>query len=288
MTKFWIRELYNVIKGVVKLIIYLDVLLIENFIVNLFLICITSDTMKIKLKVTNAILSAVFATSYVMVILIPKLNVFNAIYIKIPLVMVFMIIAFKKLDIGFILKSSAIYIIYSMLLSGLCFFIGINNINIMDQNRTLESFSYKYILMSMMILYIFINRIINFIKDRYIVDNLIYSVEIFYKGKVKSFKGFLDTGNELREPATDLPVIIVERGALGDITLEDKERYMIPYEVVNGSKGRLQGFKPEYIKLYYNKDEKVSIKPIEAIICICDNSLSKGGEYSALLSRGIL
>lgn len=288
MTKFWIRELYNVIKGVVKLIVYLDVLLIENFIVNLFLICITSDTMKIKLKVTNAILSAVFATSYVMVILIPKLNVFNAIYIKIPLVMVFMIIAFKKLDIGFILKSSAIYIIYSMILSGLCFFMGINNINIVESKNTLESFSYKYIIMSMMILYIFINRIINFIKDRYVVDNLIYSVEIFYKGKVKSFKGFLDTGNELREPATDLPVIIVERGALGDITLEDKERYMIPYEVVNGSKGRLQGFKPEYIKLYYNKDEKVSIKPIEAIICICDNSLSKGGEYSALLSRGIL
>ncbi len=271
-----------------KLIVYLDVLLIENFIVNLFLICITSDTMKIKLKVTNAILSAVFATSYVMVILIPKLNVFNAIYIKIPLVMVFMIIAFKKLDIGFILKSSAIYIIYSMILSGLCFFMGINNINIVESKNTLESFSYKYIIMSMMILYIFINRIINFIKDRYVVDNLIYSVEIFYKGKVKSFKGFLDTGNELREPATDLPVIIVERGALGDITLEDKERYMIPYEVVNGSKGRLQGFKPEYIKLYYNKDEKVSIKPIEAIICICDNSLSKGGEYSALLSRGIL
>ncbi len=270
------------------MIVYLDVLLIENFIVNLFLICITSDTLKIKLKVTNAILSAIFATSYIIVMFIPKLNIFNAIYIKIPLVMLFMIIAFKKLDIEFILKSSAIYIIYSMILSGLCFFIGINNINIIESNNYLEGFSYKYILMSMMVLYIFINRIVNFIKDRYIVDNLIYSVEIFYKGKVKSFKGFLDTGNELREPVTDLPVIIVERGALGDISLEERDKYMIPYQVINGCKGRLQGFKPEYIRLSYNKDEKASIKPIEAIICVCDNPLSKGGEYSALLSRGIL
>ncbi|MBU5590920.1 sigma-E processing peptidase SpoIIGA [Clostridium sp. MSJ-4] len=270
------------------MVVYLDVLIIENFIVNLFLIFITSDTLRVKVKVVNAIIAAVVATSYLFVMFVPKLSAFNSIYIKIPLVIVFMVVSFARLDLAFILKASIVYIIYSMILSGLCFFIGINNINFIDSKNPLDSFSYKYILMAIMILYIILNRTIGFIRDRAIVDNLIYSIEVVHEGKIKGFKGFLDTGNELREPVTNLPVIIVYKEALGNISISEKDKYRIPYKVVNGYKGNLEGFKPESVRLFYNKNQKISIKPIEAIICLCDNPLSEGGEYAALLSRGIL
>ena len=48
-------------------------------------------------------------------------------------------------------------------------------------------------------------------------------------------RAFLDTGNELREPATNLPVLIVERDIFYDINLSKYDKFYIPYKVINGT-----------------------------------------------------
>lgn len=267
------------------MIIYADVLLIENFIVNFFLLTLTANTLRVKRNILNTSGASLLGALYTFTILIPSLKIFTSIFFKILMVFLFTAITFKRVDFKFLFKSSIVYIGYSMLLSGMCFFMGISNINFIEEGKGLTEFSYKYILLSMMILYIVCERIIYFIRDRSVIDKLIYPIEICINNQYKKINAFLDTGNELREPATNLPVIIVEKDLFYDLSIPDKNKFYIPYKVVNGSKGRLEGFKPESIKIYFDKD-RIQFK--EAIVCLCDEKLSDGKEYKALLSRGII
>ena len=174
----------------------------------------------------------------------------------------------------------------SFMFVGICFFFALtqNNYDI-TKAFTIERYSSKYFLFSGIIIYIFLSRLIPYIRDRISLTNLIYDLEMNIDGEIISIRGFLDTGNELREPVSTLPVIIAEKNYFSHIKLEGKSLFNIPYKVINGCNGMMLGFKVKNIKIY-NKSSNILIK--DAIICFCDKNLSENGDYEALLSRGIM
>jgi stage II sporulation protein GA (sporulation sigma-E factor processing peptidase) len=123
-----------------------------------------------------------------------------------------------------------------------------------------------------------------YIKDRKELSSLIFTVDIVNNHLEKKVLAFLDTGNELREPVTNLPVMIIEKKHFNDFYINKEDAFHIPYQVVNGSVGKMLGFKPEYIKIHYGKE----IRQREVIIALCENKLSNLNDYNALLSRGII
>ena len=129
-----------------------------------------------------------------------------------------------------------------------------------------------------------LHRIVIFVKDRKEILNFIYDVDIVFGEKKKRIKAFLDTGNELREPVTNLPVMIVEKDILSDINIKSKEVFYIPFKVVNGSGGLLKGFKPADVNICKNN----IFEKTELIVAVCDTKLSDLNDYNALLSRGII
>ncbi|GAA0734612.1 sigma-E processing peptidase SpoIIGA [Clostridium oceanicum] len=261
------------------MVIYLDVLIFQNFIVNLFLLVVTSQTLKISKKILSYVLAAFLGSLYVLVIIYPSLNFFSSIIFKILVAFFIVWIAFRKNNIFFNLKATAIYICYSMIIAGICIFMECSY-NSSSFNIIIGNFSYKKLLMALMILYIVASKVVWFIKDRKDISQFIYDVNIVLNNRITKVKAFLDTGNELREPATNLPVIIVDREVFLNINLDDYDKFYIPYSVINGHSGNLKGFKPEGI---YIGDEKK-----QAIIGISEEKLSSIKDYQALLSRGIV
>ena len=146
------------------------------------------------------------------------------------------------------------------------------------------NFPYEWLFISLMVLYITIDRLVIYVKDRNKVFTLIYDVDIVFRNKSKTVRAFLDTGNELREPATNLPVVIVEKSVFENVNLEGMDKFYIPYRVINGKCGKLQGFKPDVVKINFGQE----IKYREVIIAICKDKLSKFDDYHALLSRGVI
>ncbi len=265
------------------MVIYLDVLLFENLIVNLFLLHVTARTVRIKVKFRYMLFAATIGSMYVMTLLYPKLRVFSTVPFKIVVAMIIILLTFRKINVLFNLKALAIFILYSMLLAGICIFIQFNQgYNI--QYSAIINFSYKKLMVSLMIIYMLIERIIVYIKDRKNLSLLIYSVDIILKDSKKNVKAFLDTGNELREPATNLPVIIVEKSIFYDVNLSSYDIFYIPYKVVNGQGGSLQGFKPECVKISEGKNSVDK----EVIVAFCEGHLSDINDYQALLSRGVI
>ncbi|MBU3111397.1 sigma-E processing peptidase SpoIIGA [Clostridium lacusfryxellense] len=267
------------------MIVYVDVLIFVNFIVNLFVLHVTVQTLRKKVKLMWMCISSFVGSLYVLTVVYPKLKYLTYLPFKILIMIVMIVIVFREKNILFTIKASLIFLLYSILLAGMCLFIQMNNSNNMSLNLIIIDFPYEKLMLSIMVIYILIYRIMIFIGDRKKISTLIYTIDIVNKNYKKTIKAFLDTGNELREPATNLPVLIVERDVLGDIITEKNNTFLIPYTVVNGTSSKFKGFKPEYINIHIDKK---NIETRDVIIAFCEYKLSKDNDYNGLMSRGIL
>jgi stage II sporulation protein GA (sporulation sigma-E factor processing peptidase) len=265
--------------------VYVDVLLLQNFIVNLFLLYIVMQTIRIRAKLRNMILSAALGAAYVLTLILPELKILTVLPVKIIMafIMIFVILGAKNLWQVF--KASVLYIIYSMLLCGFIVFIELNKGTSWLTALNTMNFTYKSTVIALMLLYIILHRCISYVRDRNTIHNFTYIIEVGMDNFNAKIKAFLDTGNELKEPVTNLPVIIIERDILQGIQLGNDSKLYIPYKVINGATGRIEAFKPTYVKLYVDEDK---FEYINAVIGLCDGHLSDVNDYNALLSRGIL
>ncbi|QAT40117.1 sigma-E processing peptidase SpoIIGA [Clostridium sp. JN-9] len=265
------------------MIIYLDVILFENFIVDFFLLYITLQTIKLRPVIKYLIISSTLGSLYVLTLLIPGLKVLSGFAGKLAAGFIMTFIAVRKKDFFFLLKAYCIFIIYTMLLAGICTF----NSSSEFANITvgvIYNFSYKKLMISIMIMYLIIHRTVTFIKDRKAMTNFIYTIDIQFNQNLKSVKAFLDTGNELREPVTNIPVIIAEQNVLNGIDTDNFSKYYIPYKLVDGNEGNLFGVKPSSIIVHMNGINN----RVDGIIAVTSSKLSKSGDYNALLPRNII
>jgi stage II sporulation protein GA (sporulation sigma-E factor processing peptidase) len=170
-----------------------------------------------------------------------------------------------------------------MLLAGLIVFITtqINEQYMLE----LKNLNLRTIFLCIMGLYIVMSRIVLYVKDKRSLSKYIYKVNIKVKDDEVQVVALLDTGNELREPVTNLPVLIIERSIFPNNKIDHYERIYIPYQSVNNSKNLMEGFIPEGVKIFLDDEEFVYKK---AVVAFCNNNLNNENEYNALLSRGIL
>jgi stage II sporulation protein GA (sporulation sigma-E factor processing peptidase) len=266
------------------MVINIDVLIIENIMVNYFLLYITSQTIRIKTNFKRVILPSTLGGLYVVTMVFPKLKLLTTLPFKLLIAVIMIIIMLRVKDLILNIKALLIYILYSMMMAGICFFIEISGNSNAVYNRILLNFSYKELMLVVILLYVLINRMVIYIRDRKQLLSLTYIVEIVDKESQKLVTALLDTGNELREPATNLPVMILERSYIEHFQIGNDERLYIPYKVVNGQGGMLLGFKPDYI-IIHNGSE---MKRRDVVVAFCDGKLSDLNDYNALLSRGII
>jgi len=137
-------------------------------------------------------------------------------------------------------------------------------------------------------------------------ERLIYPVDITYGGVTVGVTALADTGNSLKDPITDAPVIIAEFAALSKClpenvkTLFEGNRQddlheilhyvegtafasrirLLPFSSVGQESGTLIGFKPD--------SAKTDKREISAIIGICNSKLDANGDYNALIPPDIL
>ena len=147
-------------------------------------------------------------------------------------------------------------------------------------------------------------------KNKLTSNNIFYNIHVEIEGKQIEARAMIDTGNMLKEPITNTPVIILEHtllyeiipkdilnnideilvGNFGNIRDEVKEKYMnklkfIPFSSIGKANGMLLGIKADKLKIE-NEEETKEIDKI--ILAIYNKSLTKRGEYRALLGINII
>lgn len=265
--------------------VYIDIYLLENIIINLFLLLLTFKLLRLDYKKKNLYLSSLLGGIYALVIFC-NVKIFSSIGVKVLVPAIMIYISMKNRNFKIAFKSLIVFFMLSFMLSGLCFgTIQMQNTYLIGQEFIIKNNSAKFIVLSAALIFIFITRIVDLLKDRAIVKNLLYDIYITEGKRTVLVKGFLDTGNELREPVTNLPCIIVENSYFNQFEVDDDKKFIIKYDTIN-EVGEVKGFKGQNIMI--RNEELNTWRKVEAVVCGCERKLSKDDEFQALLSRGIV
>ncbi|WP_244833248.1 sigma-E processing peptidase SpoIIGA [Clostridium sp. BJN0001] len=265
------------------MIVYVDVLFLENFIVDLAVIYITLRLSGININMKRILASSLIGGLYTCTLLFEIINIFSHPPFRILMTCFIVYIASGIKRISQIIKMTIVFFMVSFLISGfsLALYFTFVSYKIGDK-LTITKFSIKLLLLSVLIIYILTDRIYYYIKNRMVVQNCIYTIK-FQLNKKYIVKAFLDTGNELTEPVTNLPCVLIEDDILNE-EMEGKKFYYISYSTIDNN-GKIKGFKVNNMVLTDSKNRNTVI---DVILCPCRQKFSKCNDFNALLSRGIL
>lgn len=133
-------------------------------------------------------------------------------------------------------------------------------------------------------------------------------VKVYNDGNEKNVRAMIDTGNLLKDPITNSPVIIIEKGSLinilpkellentkniidGEYEFDDEYfKYaskfrVLPFTSLGKQNGMLLGFKVDRIETEINDEEIVRD---DVIVGIYDKKLSSKKQYECLIGLNLV
>ena len=286
--------------------IYLDVIFLENIVINYIMLYVTGIISKAQIKQKRLFLGALIGAVYSIIYYLFRLKIYSSFIIKIILSIVIIYVAFKSTNFKDLLKKILLFYLSSFVFGGAAIAIiyMVNSQNITIQNGVLVgSYTLRTVLIGIVVAYftiIFAFKIIKISKK-----DLICDIEVTLNNKIIKTKALIDTGNLLKEPITNLPVIVMEHTLLYDVMPKEilnnveeilggdffkipehmKEEYssklkVIPFSSLGKQNGMLLGIRAENLIINLNEEKR---KIDKVVVGIYNKSLTKNGEYRSLL-----
>lgn len=192
---------------------------------------------------------------------------------KIIISILMIVISFGYKNFNYTFKNFIYLYMNSMVLGGVLYFLNVEfsykQVGLIFINNGLSINFIFLVITSPIIIYTYIKQI-KILKNNY---NSYYDISIFINNISYNYKAFLDTGNNLFDPVSLKPVILVDK------PLPVSKFFYIPYKVVNNS-GIIKCFKPD--KVIINNKEVRNV-----LIAITDNKIKIDG-VDCLLNKKIL
>lgn len=155
--------------------------------------------------------------------------------------------------------------------------------------------------------FLIINIAFKLVKNRLNIEDIFCNVKVCNNGNEQKVKAMIDTGNSLKDPITNSPVIIVEKNSLRNILPEEildnthsiingqyefSEEYLkyasrfrvLPFTSLGKQNGMLLGFKVDKIETEINDEEIIRD---DVIVGIYDKKLSSKKQYECLIGLNI-
>lgn len=286
-------------------VIYVDVLISVNLIVSYFILLATAKVLKFNLKRKRIILASILASLYSLYIFVPKINIFLSFFIKLLMSLSIVSVAFGVKNKKRLLKSLACFYSSSFgfcgVIFGLWYIVSSDNL-IVKNGVVYIDISPTFLLVATILSYIVI-RIINIIVGRQNPKDLYCNLELKNDNHSSQIRAKVDTGNTLREPFSNIPVIIAEYKYIKEIMPKDflvffdevypipnKKLYpalsnnfrLVPFKAVS-SEGILPAFKPD--KIIISSDGSKLER--EAYIAVCSSG-NIGPDFEALVNPELI
>lgn len=288
--------------------IYIDVVLIENLLMNYIILFATGVILKIKIKHIRLILASLIGAIYTIIAYISALRIYSNIFLKFILSLIIIYIAFNPKSVKKLFKFTLIFYLTSFVFGGAAFaliYIVKPQDILRNNGLVLNTNSLKTIFISAIIAFAIIIIGFKVVKNKISAKDMYCNIKIILHQKEIETKAMIDTGNFLREPITNTPVIVVEHtllydcmpkeilnhletilgGDFSEIPDKVREEYIlrlkvIPFSSLGKQNGMLLGIKADKVIIKSDEEEKENDN---VIIGIYNKSLTKRGEYRALL-----
>jgi len=298
---------------VVKITIYLDIIFLENLIMNAIILYATAIILKIRPKTMRVIASSAIGSIYAIIIYVTEIEIYTSIISKAILAIIMIYVAFNPQNIKKMWKQVAIFYLTSFVFGGvtlyLIYYIKPQEI-LMKNGMFVGDYVLKVIMLGAIVAFITIKISLKIIKTKISPKDMYCKIRFRLNEKIIETKAMIDTGNLAKEPITNTPVVIVEStllenalpfqilnniekilcGDLSQITEEIKGKYIskfrcIPFSSLGKQNGMLLGIRVNEIEVETEDEKKITNN---VIIGIYDKSLTKRGEYRALIGIELL
>lgn len=288
--------------------IYIDVIIIENIVMNYIILYATALISKCKIRNIRILFSSLIGAMYAILQYIYNIQIYYNIIGKIFLSAVMVYIAFKPNDIKKVCKILLLFYLTTFTFGGvatyLIYVLKPQDI-IMKNGMYVGTYVLKVIFLGAILGTIILIVSFKFSKNKLTKKDMICKIKIKMNGKEIVLNSMIDTGNMLKEPITGVPVVVVEKSVLYDLIPKEilnntesilggdfrkipdkiKEEYIsklkiIPFSSLGRQNGMLVGIRPEKVQVLNEQSEE---EEKDVIIGIYNKSLTKRGEYNALL-----
>ncbi len=288
--------------------IYIDIVLMENLIMNYIILLAVGIILKTKIKYIRILISSFIGAIYAIFAYISTLEIYSTILTKILLSIIMIYIAFYPQNIKLMCKQLLIFYLTSFVFGGaafsLLYFIRPQDV-LMKDGVLLGTYPLKAVMLAGIVGFVVIVIAFKIVKSKISKKDMFCKLIIKFNNKKIETKAMIDTGNLLKEPITNTPVIVVEHtllygiipkeilnnlnqilgGDFNNVPDDIRNEYSlklkaIPFTSLGKQNGMLLGVKVDEIELIDNQD---SYKTDKVIIGIYNKSLTKQGEYRALV-----
>lgn len=253
--------------------IYLDLVLILNFIFDFLLLTSVSMFLRRNVSLTKLIIGA-FIGSLSIFVLFLNINSIELFFIKIFISIIMCLITFSYRNFKYTLKNLFYLYTTSMILGGVLYFLNIEfsykQVGLVFYHNGISINVVVLIILSPIILY-FYTKQIKELKNNY---SNYYKVKIKMDKHIIKCNGFLDTGNKLKDPYMHKPVIILDKRKIV-FDINEFEMILVPIITASGT-SLMKCYKADYIDIdgigiKYNfligiMDEKIMIDGVDVIL----------------------
>lgn len=291
------------------MIIYIDIVLIENIFMNYIILFATSSISKVEPKVIRIFIASFLGGIYAVISYISGLEVYQTLILKIILSIAMVYIALVPKSLKKCLKQLIIFYLTSFTFGGtafaLLYFIKPSEI-LIKNGMYIGTYPIKIAILGGILGFAIIIIAFKVVKGRITSKNMYCKIKIRLLGKEILSTAMIDSGNLLKEPISGNPVIVTETEVLQEILPETileninkiikgqvKELNMeyanklrvIPFTALGTPNGILLGMKADNVTIYY-EDEIIENR--KAIIGLYNNKLSKTGKYTSLIGISLI
>ncbi len=283
--------------------IYIDILISVNLFINYFTLKATSKFLYIKSNKMKMILAALLGAIYSLYILLPYKNIFSSMIIKFLMSVTIILVAFGIKNKKNLIKCTVCFYSINFAFSGcilaLWFIFRLDGL-IVSNGMVYFNVSPLILIILTVLSYTLISIINKFIGKQE-NTSLYKKIHISISNKNIDLNAKIDTGNNLKEPFSNLPVIVVNREKINSLIPQDIQLLtsqdllnpekiknlstklrVVPFKTISGE-GILPAFKPDYITIYDNNSEIQK----EVYIAICKEEILDP-KYDALINPEIL
>jgi stage II sporulation protein GA (sporulation sigma-E factor processing peptidase) len=274
-------------------VIYADVLIALNWLVDYLLLSATAYVLRIPTRRLRVVLGALLGGIYSCLLLLPTIPPLIRLGIDIIAAAVMILISYPKAKIGVFLKRTVVFFTVSTVFFGI--------VSLLSAFSSGEQFLVHngsvYADISPLTLTVFtvggygVIRLYEYLTRKRMPKGGDFRLSLEDGRGEYVGRALYDTGLHLREPFSGAPVIVVERRAVMPFlsaemvcALERAEPCprirMIPYRTVGGD-GLLPAFRPHRVRVRRFGDEDTDITGVYVAVC---DELGRG-EYEALIGN---
>jgi len=192
--------------------VYIEDAIFDNLIINFVLLSLTLFSLRQKIKVFKVFFSSLFGCFVAVLLIFFNFTYFLQVLIKVLTGLIMCLFVTKKFNFANVSLIFIVFLSFTFLFGGFCFFI-IYLFN--GQMITFQTLNYnlpvnlKLIFVLLGLYVFFLIKAIQVFYKKQKIENFYYNLVVFYNNKKFKLKAYLDSGNLLQDTQTGLPIIVV-------------------------------------------------------------------------------